>query len=113
IVLSKSDKALINSRLSMIKFPQKMLRTMPQIGGRSLKAIEYELILFYGWICFIGIVEPKRCRNFQQLAFILSSLSARYISKRLDIRLVEKEITNFLTLFDEIYSKSEEFMWKI
>ncbi|KAH7644880.1 hypothetical protein HUG17_0418 [Dermatophagoides farinae] len=77
-----TKRCIVDERLSSIKFPEGVLKAMPQLSQkRNLKSMDYELLLFYGFICFEGIVERGRCENFKQLAFILSKLSSRMISK--------------------------------
>ena len=54
--ISKEKIDIINSRFKTIKFPENVLKMMPQLQvGRYLKAMEYEIILFYGFLCFEGI----------------------------------------------------------
>ena len=112
--LNKTQLSIVDERLSSIKFPEGVLKAMPQLSQkRNLKSMDYELLLFYGFICFEGIVERGRCENFKQLAFILSKLSSRMISKMTDLRHVDSEIAKFFTSFDQVYSSKERFMWKI
>ncbi|KAI2803994.1 hypothetical protein BLOT_008134 [Blomia tropicalis] len=87
-------------RLALIKFPKNALRRMPQLSDkRSLKAIEYEVLLYFGWPAFKGIVTEDRLQNFKLLAFILSSLSLQYIA---NFRIIEKAIEEFLGMFNTI-----------
>lgn len=109
--LTNEQLTIIDKRLALIKFPKNALRRMPQLSDkRSLKAIEYEVLLYFGWPAFKGIVTEDRLQNFQLLAFILSSLSLQYIA---NFRIIEKAIEEFLGMFDTIYSPDESFMWKI
>lgn len=113
----------LDSRLSAIKFPERVHRLMPSLSnGGKLKSLEYENLLFYGWICFEGLIKPETLENFKLLAFILSEFSSREVQKRSDIRLVTQEIDKFFKSFCDIYGRTnldgemegiEAFMWKL
>ena len=98
--LTNEQLTIIDKRLALIKFPKNALRRMPQLSDkRSLKAIEYEVLLYFGWPAFKGIVTEDRLQNFKLLAFILSSLSLQYIA---NFRIIEKAIEEFLGMFNTI-----------
>lgn len=113
--INKADIEVLNSRLANIKFPEGALRRMPQFDPEhrdaALKAFEYENVLFYGWICFEGLLETERFNNFKSLAYVISMLSARHIPENL--RQVELEMDKFLDKFSQIYGKNEEFMFHL
>lgn len=123
--LGIEDLNAIDDLLGSIKFPENALRAMPKLSptfGNGLKSMEYEIILFYGFLCFKsaddddedeGLPISRRFHNFKQLAWILSELSSRTIMKRTDLRHVENEIERFLKAFDQIYTENEGFMWRI
>lgn len=113
--LSADDLQMIDTRLASIKFPdhshnKKMLQFSTK---KQLKARDYENLLFYGWVAFDGIVEDTKLLNFKQLAYILSTLSGRVISKSIDIRHAEVELANFISTFRQAYNQKESFMYKI
>ncbi|KAI2795351.1 hypothetical protein BLOT_016853 [Blomia tropicalis] len=111
--LKKEDLMLINDRMKMIKFPERCLKSMPELGSETnLKALDFEIILFYGWIVFEGIVDSTRLLNFKQLAYILSTWSSRIISKGADFRYAESEMNNFFTTFNQAYGESK-YLWKM
>ena len=71
----------------------------------SLKSLDYEILLFYGWIAFEGIVDHLKIINLKLLAFILSSWSNRRVSKAADMRIVCRiSIGSFFFTFDKLYS---------
>jgi hypothetical protein len=125
--LSKSEKeqiqantmkatqvAELNKRLSAVRFPDGVLRTMPQLSPHvGLKAMEYELILFYGWPLFDGLIEVNRFRNFRRLAFILSTLSMKYVGMLQEMRHAEAQVGKFMEEFSRCYSSHEAFMLKM
>lgn len=71
---------------------------MPELGEKgSLKSLDFEIILFYGWICFTGLISVAKFNNFKQFAYIMSSLSMKLISKGADIRIIDGEVTKFFS----------------
>lgn len=111
--LTKADLMLINDRVKMIKFPERCLKSMPELGSETnLKALDFEIILFYGWIAMEGIVDSTRLLNFKQLAYILSTWSSRMVSKGADFRYAESEMNNFFTTFNQAYGESS-YLWKM
>ena len=56
----------------------------------------------YGFVCFDGFIEDQRLSNLKQFAYILASLSMRFVPKRFDIRSVQCEIDRFFTQFATI-----------
>jgi hypothetical protein len=75
--LSKEEKARIqmytmkanqvtelDKRLSTVKFPEEMLRSMPKLRQHvGLKSMEYEVLLFYGWPLFADLIEINRLHS--------------------------------------------------
>ncbi|KAH7643006.1 hypothetical protein HUG17_9697 [Dermatophagoides farinae] len=61
--LNKTQLSIWDQRLSSIKFPEDVLKAMPQLSQNR------------------RMVERGRYENFKQLAFIISKLSSRMISK--------------------------------
>ena len=112
--ITKDKIDIIDIRLATIKFPERTLKSMPQFASpRKLKSLDFELLLYYGWISFIGIVDDAKLNNFKLLAFIISTLSSNYISKGSAIRYAESELKNFFYSFNQVYGANEGFMWKI
>ena len=80
--LNKTQLSIWDQRLSSIKFPEDVLKAMPQLSqNRSMKSLDFEFLLFFDFGCFEGMVERGKYENFKQLAFIISKLSSRMISK--------------------------------
>lgn len=77
--IDRKHQDIINARLRAIKFPSAMLKTMPQLGDR-FKSMDYEHLLFYGHNCFKGILSKKEFKLLRIFAYIISSLSNRYVS---------------------------------
>lgn len=102
---------IINSRLKTIKFPSGMLKTMPQLGNR-FKSMDYEHLLFYGFVCFQDILQEKEFKLIQVFAYILSLLSNRYVTGSRDIKLAKKGIKAFFQLFNDIFNE-EDHMYRI
>lgn len=104
----------LDKRLKSIKLPERTLKAMPQFAQKhSLKALHYELFLFYGFVCLDGLLENQRFLNFRLLAFIMSALSQRFIRHNIDLRTVKLEISKFYKQFSKIYATNESFMWFI
>ena len=40
----------VNRRLARIKFPSRVHREMPQFGQKKWKSLDFENLLFYGWL---------------------------------------------------------------
>lgn len=105
--------AEIDKNLSKIKLPSRVLREMPQLCHLGkFKAMEYELLLFYGFFCFENIIKSKTLNNFKLLALILSKLCAQKVNRQ-QLNLVRSLVDKFLQTFEDIYGNEDEhYMWR-
>ncbi|KAI2797168.1 hypothetical protein BLOT_011146 [Blomia tropicalis] len=111
--ISMEGMLTLDQRLSSTKFPHRVHKSMPKfVNETSLKSLDYELILFFGWVCFDGLINEDRFKNFKRFSLIISSLSSRHVSKVSTIRQIKNEIGRFYFEFDQIY-RNEEFMFKM
>lgn len=95
------DVQALNKRITRLKFPSKLLRTMPDIAA-SLKSIDLENILYYGVVFFDGLLSQQQFQNFKLLSLIISTLSNRTITPQ-DVTSCEEWIAMFISEFGTIY----------
>ena len=102
--LKDSSIALLNSRLAKLKFPSNLLRRVPEVNDpKKFKAVDFENMLFYGVVCFEGVLPSDEFENFKLLSLIISTLTSRSISLQ-QISQCDEWIATFIESYRKTYT---------
>lgn len=103
----------VDKHLAKIKFPVGALKEMSRIRHHGqFKAMDFELLLFYGCFCFDTLIKKESLDNFKLLALIISKLSAKNVNRQ-ELPFIRRLVDHFLSTFEKIYgNKDEHYMWR-
>ena len=107
----------INQRFKLVKFPSGVLRNMPEDVGSNLKAIELEIILFYGFILLEDLLPTEEYNCLKTFSYIISCLSKRLIHQQ-EIKDCEELIKIFMIKFEntfpqELFKYNFHMVWHL
>src|SRR6218665_2207038 len=73
--------AVLMDRLRSYSFPTNILRAMPAKIDGDLKALECEILLFYDFLAFQGLIQKEQYDCLFMLSYLLSKLCGRAVVK--------------------------------